>query len=137
MIKFIVALFFFMPLLGTSQSSINIKVEGIKDIKGKLYIGLYNGKESFRDTDHVFASQIVPVEADTLITSLPDIPAGEYALTLFHDKNDNGKLDTNFLGIPKEKYGFSNNPKVRFKAPGFDKCRFTVEGDTEVSIKMK
>ncbi len=127
----------FLPVLSFGQSAIHIQVEGIKEVKGKLFIGLYNNKEGFRDTEKVFASQIIAVEGDTVTTQLPDIPAGEYALTLFHDKNDNGKLDTNFLGIPKEKYGFSNNPKVRFKAPGFDKCSFTVEGDTEVKIKMK
>ena len=127
----------FLPFLGIGQSAIHLQVEGIKEVKGKLLIALYNNKEDFRDTEKVYASQIIAVESDTIITQMPDIPAGEYAITLFHDKNDNGKLDTNFLGMPKEKYGFSNNPKVRFKAPGFDKCVFTVEGDTEVKIKMK
>ena len=66
------------------------------------------------------------------------MPFGNYAITLFHDENNNMELDTNFLGIPKEPYGFSNNAKSPFGPPGFQAAlvEFSKEGD-EITILLK
>ena len=53
---------------------------------------------------------------------------GTYAVKLFHDANDNGRLDTNWIGIPKERFGFSNNAMGRFGPPDFDAVRFALDG---------
>ena len=57
-----------------------------------------------------------------------DIPPGTYALVVLHDENMNGKLDTNWLGIPKEDYGFSNNAKASLGPPSFSAASFTYDG---------
>lgn len=119
------------------QASIELHVVGIEEVKGELYIGLYDDNINFRNTDSVFMKQIVPVDGHEIISVMENLPKSEYALTLFHDKNSNGKLDKNWFGKPKEKYGFSNHQKIRFKAPGFEKCSFYVSGDTEIQIQMK
>ncbi len=59
-----------------------------------------------------------------------EIPRGTYALAVFHDENMNGKLDTNWLGIPTEGYGFSNDVKALKGAPSFSACRFQYDGGT-------
>ena len=70
---------------------------------------------------------------------LEEIPEGEYAIAVFHDENTNGKLDTNFLGIPKEQYGFSNHAKGQMKPPKFEDAKFklTNEQNKFVTINMK
>ena len=132
-----IVLVLFSAIAINGQSSLNIHIEGIKDLKGDIYIGLYDNKIYFRNTDSVFMQQIIPVNDHEIIAKMENLPKGEYALTLFHDKNSNGKLDKNWFGKPKEKYGFSNNPKIRFKAPGFDKCSFIVKEDVDITILMK
>ena len=67
------------------------------------------------------------------------VPApGTYGLVLYHDENSNGKVDRNGLGIPKEGFGFSNNPSIFFSAPSFKRVRFAVSGPgVAIRIKMK
>ena len=62
--------------------------------------------------------------------------AGNYAVQVMHDENDNNKLDTNFLGIPSEGYGFSNNPNVMRRAH-FDEARFEVGADAAITIRLR
>jgi uncharacterized protein (DUF2141 family) len=59
-----------------------------------------------------------------------DIPPGTYALAVIHDENMNGKLDTNWLGIPTEGYGFSNDAKALLSAPSFSDASFQYDGGT-------
>jgi uncharacterized protein (DUF2141 family) len=133
----IIVFAFFAPFLSSGQSTLKIKIEGLDKNKGELFIGLYNNEQTFKKTDSVFVKQIIPVDSLVMVTVMDSLPEGAYALTLFHDENSNGKLDKNFLGAPKEPYGFSNNPRIVFKSPSFDKCRFSITGETEVLIKMK
>ena len=68
--------------------------------------------------------------------TLTGIVPGTYAIAVFHDANGNGRLDT-FLGIPREAFGFSNNPPVRPRAPRFAECSFTAAGKIAAVIDMK
>ena len=65
------------------------------------------------------------------------IPHGEYAISLFVDSNGNKRIDKNFLGIPKEQYGFSNNVMGRMSAPTFNQAKFLVAGPTTQNIKLR
>jgi uncharacterized protein (DUF2141 family) len=57
-----------------------------------------------------------------------DIAAGDYAVSVFHDENSNGKLDRNFIGMPKEGVGASNDAKGHFGPPKFNDAQFTYSG---------
>jgi uncharacterized protein (DUF2141 family) len=65
------------------------------------------------------------------------VPHGEYAIAVFVDVNGNGKMDKNFLGIPKEQYGFSNNVMGKMAAPSFEMAKFSVTGPTTQNIKLR
>ena len=65
------------------------------------------------------------------------LPHGEYAIAIFVDANGNGKMDKNFLGIPKEQYGFSNNVMGRMAAPSFEQARFEVTGPATQNITLR
>jgi uncharacterized protein (DUF2141 family) len=56
---------------------------------------------------------------------------GDYAISVFHDENMNKKLDKNFMGIPKEGYGASNNPKKKMGPPDFEEAKFQLSGPTQ------
>ena len=65
-----------------------------------------------------------------------DLAPGEYAVSAFHDKNNNGRLDTNFTGKPTEPYGFSNDAKGKFGPPKFENARFRIDDSKTISIHL-
>ena len=79
----------------------------------------------------------MPVDGKTLLYTKENLKPGTYAVTMYHDSNGNGELDTNFLRIPKERYGFSNNARGTFGPPDYGECLFEVKGDTTISIRLK
>jgi uncharacterized protein (DUF2141 family) len=80
----------------------------------------------------------VKAEGGVVRIVLKDVAPGSYAIKAFHDVDRNGKLDTNFMGIPKEPYGFSNDAMGTFGPPSFEQASFKVgAGSTTVRFKMK
>lgn len=115
-----------------------IRVSGIPSDKGKLLIGIYNKEEGFMDMTKTYRNITLDARKDQMQISIPDLPAGNYALAIFHDANANGKLDKNMLGIPKEAYGFSNDARGSFGPPSYKDCLFTVGTDKkEISVKLR
>ena len=112
---------------------------------GTLMLAMYNSAEAFegsvskekRSEIGVFKGlelYLEPQDSTQLSTEIPD---GEYAIAFFIDANGNKKLDKNFLGIPKEQYGFSNNAMGTLSAPTFKQAKFMVAGNTIQNIKLK
>ena len=112
---------------------------------GTLMLAIYNNAEAFegsvvkekRAEIGVFKGlelYLEPQDSTQLSTEIPD---GEYAIAFFIDANGNKKLDKNFLGIPKEQFGFSNNAMGTLSAPTFEQAKFTVTGNTTQNIKLK
>jgi len=112
---------------------------------GTLMLAIYNNAEAFegsvvkekRSEVGVFKGlelYLEPMDSTQLNTEIPD---GEYAIAFFIDANGNKKLDKNFLGIPKEQFGFSNNAMGTLSAPSFEQAKFQVAGNTVQNIKLK
>lgn len=80
---------------------------------------------------------VVPAHPGSVTVVIPDLPSGDYALAIAHDTNQNHKLDKNFIGMPKEQWGMSNDPSATVKAPAFNKARFTLNGNREIHVRMK
>lgn len=78
----------------------------------------------------------VPIVNREATLTFTGFNAGTYAVVVIHDENKNKKMDRNFLGIPKEGFGFSNNPKVGLSAPAYEKATFTMDGDKTIEIKL-
>jgi uncharacterized protein (DUF2141 family) len=66
-----------------------------------------------------------------------DLPAGAYALSVFHDENGNGKLDANVAGIPLERYGFSRDAHGRMGPPSFADAVIDLQADTAITINLR
>lgn len=71
------------------------------------------------------------------VIDITGLPPGDYAISAIHDENDNKKLDKSFIGMPTEGVAFSNNAKVSFGPPKFEKVRFHVEGETTQMMRMR
>ena len=107
--------------------------------KGKVYVAFYNKEADFLNEDKLFMGKTVEIKAKgTATISLENISPGTYAIAAFLDENGNGKMDTNFLGIPKEKYGFSNNARPMMRAATFKEAAFAVTNkEITISIRLK
>lgn len=120
-----------------AQHELIIEVRGVPEARGQVRAALYNSQESFLSFDGVLLSGSAPIQGDAAEVRLQNVPAGRYALALFHDENDNGKLDKNFLGIPREAVAFSKASMRTFGPPRYEECEFEVNGPTRVPVLFK
>lgn len=119
-----------------SNSELIVQIENINNTKGSIRICLANEKNDF--LKNCFQSKIVEIpKRKKLNLVFKNIPKGKYAISLYHDENNNGELDMNFLGIPTEDYGFSNKPMILFGPPSFEDVSFNVNKKiTKLTIKL-
>jgi uncharacterized protein (DUF2141 family) len=120
-----------------NKGSIEILITNIDNSKlGYLWIGLYNNKNTFGKLDGAIKVLYIPVKENTVQAKFTDVTYGTYSINIFHDENSNGDIDKNFFGIPKEGYGFSNNPYF-FGPPSFEKTKFIFsQPEYKTTIKM-
>ena len=108
----------------TTEPDIEITIDNITNEKGTLLVGLYKDPANFLKIPFRY-EKVQPTKGSVKVV-FTNVAKGEYAISLIHDENDNGKMDTNLLGIPKENYGVSNNAKNTFSAPKWEDAKFTV-----------
>lgn len=108
------------------QGNIIVNINEIEAVNGPIVVLLYKTKEGFAsDPEKSFKAQrIVQYNKDATCT-FTQLPYGDYAVTFFKDENNNGRLDTNFIGIPKEPVGASN--MTDSGRPSFSKCKFSLQ----------
>ena len=106
----LLVLLMFGGLTNLYSQQLEIKVTNINDKNARLIVEFYNSKTDFLKQPII--RKVYNVSSSVAIIKINDIPAGKYAIGVIHDENKNGKLDANFLGIPKEPIGLSNYEKV-------------------------
>jgi uncharacterized protein (DUF2141 family) len=131
--------FYFSSVAVSAQANKQtIFFTNIENTSGKIYIALYNKEADFPKKNKIFISKVVDVNGESQAVAIFDnLTTGTYAIAAFLDENGNGKMDTNFLGIPKEKYGFSNNARSLMRAANFKEASFIVDKENTISIKLK
>ena len=118
--------------------TLTVVVEGVNNLGGNVGILVFNSPKGWAEDRTAALKDIsVPAHEGTNKIEVPGLPAGEYAVSLVHDVNVNHKLDKNFLGVPKEQFGLSNNPHVGLKAPPYSSCTFKLTGNMEIHVKMQ
>ncbi len=114
------------------SGTIEVTVAGFDNEKGQVLIGLYNSEALWlKKTYKGRTGQIENGKSKAVFTNIPN---GVYAISVFHDEDNDGKLDTNFLGIPSEDTGSSNDAPARFGPPKWEKAKFEVKGTTVKQI---
>ena len=135
----LIAIFIFSGILTSNAQeketfNITVNVSGLDSDKGKVLIALYNEKSQFLKKR--FRSGMIKIIDKKVSYIFKKIPKGEYAVSFFHDENDNNKMDTNFFGIPKEDYGCSNNAKGFMGPPKYKDAKFQVSENKTIDIKI-
>lgn len=127
-----------MFLSSIFEPELQIEFSNIREAKGSLYVAVYDRSEDFLKVDKVYSKKIVPIaQIGSMQLSLGNLPPGKYAISSFHDLNGNGKLDTNWAGIPNEPYGFSNNARPKFRAPKWAEAVFEMKGSGgKIAIRL-
>jgi uncharacterized protein (DUF2141 family) len=116
--------------------TLTININGFPNNKGVARVGLFNTEAGFAGKGKAFREAKIKIENKKAICEFKDIPKGEYAVRLFHDKNMSGKLVKNFMGVPKEAYGVSNNVKSKTGPPKYEKAKFEFTKSKTIDIKM-
>ena len=133
----IIAAALLVPLIAHSEEAtpvpgvLEIKITNIEIGSGTIYIAILDSAEGwlksdaeskpFRDTTQAVSS------TDDLLVSISDLPPGQYAISLFHDLDGDAEMDTNFIGYPKEPFGFSA-PMGKFGPPSFEDAAIEFTG---------
>jgi uncharacterized protein (DUF2141 family) len=123
-----------LSMLFAPKEKLHIIVKDIQTGKGNINVAIYDNKNNFFKIP--FAVDTTPASADSLEFSF-DIPAGEYAVAVYQDINKNGILDKGIFSIPKEPYGLSNNYRPFLSAPTYEDCKFKLDGNKTLRIKLK
>lgn len=120
-----------------AAATLDVSIENIRVQTGELRLAVYDSEAAWAgEAKAVEGRKAGPDGSDRLSFRFTDLAPGRYAVRVMHDENGNGKLDTNLLGIPKEGYGASNNPKV-MRAPRFDEAAFEIaDGDVAIVIAL-
>ena len=129
---FVLGLFSFQP----QKAKITLEIKGIKKSEGKVYIAAFRKTDAFPAMEGKFKSIIVNAKT-SLTEAVMEIPADTYSIAVFHDANNNGKLDKNMFGVPTEIYGFSNNARGTFSAPSFEAAAFELKDSRKMVIHLK
>ncbi len=107
----------------TATYGLEVEISGFRSSEGQVLVQVFN------DSKEVLKSLVVEIRDKKCTFTVGDLPKGQYAIRYFHDENSNRKLDTNFVGIPKEGYGFSNNASGYFGPPAFSKWLFDLDAE--------
>lgn len=117
---------------------IHIEMVGIRNDKGQVMCALYASREGFpKQSEKAVARVSSAIKGKQAVCEFTGIAPGTYAVSVFHDENSNGKLDTNFIGIPREGVGASNDAKGHMGPPKFDAAKFSFPGgrmDLKITI---
>jgi uncharacterized protein (DUF2141 family) len=135
MSKLLIASLLSISSFGLAQNSnLTVTVSSIKNNTGLLTVELYNAEGKFLKTSYKTVSSAIKL--NTVTVTFIGIPKAEYTVMAFHDENKNGKLDKNFIGMPKEAVACSNNAKGFMGPPKYEDAKFTITADSKISIKM-
>ena len=117
--------------LSPGTSTLEVEVEGLRSEKGSLDCALFNAPDGFPGPSpivggaHQLAASTRPMRC-----TFDALPAGTYAVSVQHDEDGDGELDTNFVGVPTEGYGVTNNVYPGTRAPTFEEAQVSI-GDGE------
>lgn len=134
--KLLITALFSLFAISATAIEITVAVTDIEELEGTLYIQIFDSEKAFDEKGRPVKSSKLKVTEHQHKVVFKDLEMGTYAVKLFHDENENGKMDSNFFGIPKEGYGFSNNGGA-FGSPSFNDASFGVTEDKNIGIKLR
>lgn len=122
----------------SERYTLTVVIEGVNEKDGNMGVLVYTSQKGWpEEIRYALRDIIVPPQPGVMTVEIPDLPAGTYAVAVCHDVNKNRKLDKNFLGMPREQWGLSNNPHATIKAPPFSKSQFALKSNMTIHVIMR
>ena len=119
-------------------ATLTIHVIQVSPKGGNVRVALYNSQNYSLDNADPVTDAVVPAKTPETVVTMTSLKPGIYAVKLFQDFNKNGKFDMNWLGLPLEKYGFSNDARPTFAEPPFDATKFELKpGQNSITIRLR
>ncbi|MES2105239.1 MAG: DUF2141 domain-containing protein [Pseudomonadota bacterium] len=131
------ALLFAVTAIPSQAADLIITVKNLRSQNGMLMLALFNSTDSFLKPEKQFGAQLLQASQQPGVFVFKNLPAGRYAVSVFQDENGNGKMDSNMLGIPTERYGFSNNATGTMGPPSFEQAAFSLSDNHELNIDLR
>jgi uncharacterized protein (DUF2141 family) len=124
-----------------AASSLTVNLSGVRSQKGNIVVCLWQTQAKnfpLCSKAAAFQSSTVKANGSSVAATFQNVPSGEYAITAFHDENQDGKLNRGMMGNPKEGIAISNVTfdKSRREKPSFDQAKFTVNGAKTMSLSF-
>lgn len=120
--------------LVNAQNTIEVEINNFETDEGIALVGLYNAEDAFLKKE--YKGHQATIDGDKATVEFTNIPDGTYAISVFHDEDEDGELSTNFIGIPNEAYGASNNAPSRFGPPKWKDAKFEVKNGETVKQQI-
>jgi uncharacterized protein (DUF2141 family) len=121
----------------TGHGSLNIQVTNVQEQKGTLVIALFPDEQTFDKEQPALFQKVSVGKTGAIPCTFPKVPYGKWVVAVYHDLNNNGSLDKNLAGVPKEPYGFSNGIKSKWRKPKFDENAFKIDApNKKMDIKI-
>ncbi|MEM1041539.1 MAG: DUF2141 domain-containing protein [Bacteroidota bacterium] len=121
-----------------STGTIVVSVSGVASDEGEIGCALFNQDDGFpMDRASALHAQEHAASPDGVTCQFDALTPGSYAVSVFHDRNVNDKVDTNFLGVPKEDWGVSNGVRPRMRAPRFEEARFDLAAGQTLTLDVR
>ena len=119
------------------QNTLTVNITGINSIKGNVYVYLYTSEESFPiEISEANSFKKAEVVSNSVTVIFENLKPGIYAVSVYQDIDANGKINKNFLGIPKEPVGVSNNAKGFMGPPKYEDAKFNLNSNKAIEIKL-
>lgn len=133
---FAIAVIALAASVGFAQGKLQVTVKNIKTETGDIRVGLFTNENDF--LKKASDGKVVKASGKEVTVVFENLKPGSYAVSVIHDENANGELDTNLMGIPKEGFAFGNNAMGTFGPPSFDKAKVEMEkSDLRQEIALK
>ena len=116
------------------EGKIVVMMTNIPENEGVAMVALSNSKENYEKKGIAFMGQSAEVAENRAEVVFENVPYGIYAIKVFHDEDEDGEMNTNFLGIPSEAYGFSNNAKGSFGPAAWEDAKFTFSSERDTVL---
>lgn len=125
--------------LVNTENRLRVHVLGLRNDHGDIRCSLFSSAEDFPNNGDLMAkTTTAPIADRTATCEFTGIAPGIYAVVLFHDENGDGKFNRNWIGLPEEGYGFSNDAPAHFHPPRFDDASFSFAGGIlEIRVKIR
>jgi len=127
-----------LPGIWLSAQEVEVTITGVKTAKGQIVIGLFKDDPTFQKEDAFLSRKFAKKDIKNGEMKISfTLEPGLYGLTLLDDENDSGLMEYNFIGIPKEGFGFSDYYHSGITKPKFDAFKFAIEKDQIKKINVK